>query len=160
MRSLDVRQMRGEPGFFGSYGFQKWAGVGESKPIGVMHELGHSYWGGFPVTGFPDLTWNARPGHDLAPALERYHADILAFMKQPPDGFELFRQRLRNLPELSQDNPEHKNVRNVERELVIFVTPVVFDAESEINQAFLRRREENIQKFKDAIGEPDLHILE
>ncbi len=54
----------------------------------------------------------------------------------------------------------NKNIRNVERELVIFVTPTVFDADSEINQAFLRRREESIQKFKDAIDEPDLHILE
>ncbi len=54
----------------------------------------------------------------------------------------------------------NKNIRNVERELVIFVTPTVFDAHSEINQAYLRRREENINKFKEAIGEPDLQILE
>ena len=40
LQSLDLRQMRGEPGFFGSYGFKSWAGVGEAKPISVMHELG------------------------------------------------------------------------------------------------------------------------
>lgn len=43
LRSLDLRQMRSEPGFFGSYGFHGWAGVGEAKPIPVMHELSHSY---------------------------------------------------------------------------------------------------------------------
>ena len=43
LRSLDLRQMEGEPGFFGSFGFDKWAGVGEAKPIGVIHELSHSY---------------------------------------------------------------------------------------------------------------------
>ena len=32
--------MEGEPGFFGSYGFTEWAGVGEASPIGVAHELG------------------------------------------------------------------------------------------------------------------------
>jgi hypothetical protein len=51
-------------------------------------------------------------------------------------------------------------VRNVERELVIFVTPTVFDAHSEINQAYLRRREDNINAFKEAVDEPDLQILE
>ncbi|MEE8466440.1 MAG: hypothetical protein V3S68_08190, partial [Dehalococcoidia bacterium] len=35
LRSLDLRQMEGEPGFFGSYGFSDWAGVGEARPIGV-----------------------------------------------------------------------------------------------------------------------------
>ena len=44
-------------GSFGSYGFYGWAGVGEAKPIPLMHELGHSYWGGFPVIGRPDLVW-------------------------------------------------------------------------------------------------------
>ncbi|MFT4564837.1 MAG: pilus assembly protein CpaC [Gammaproteobacteria bacterium] len=54
----------------------------------------------------------------------------------------------------------NKNVRNVERELVIFVTPTVFDAESELNQSYLRRREDNIKQFKESVGEPDLQILE
>ena len=106
LRSLDLRQMEGEPGFFGSYGFGQWAGVGEASPIGVMHELGHSYWGGFPVAGRPDLSWETPAGGGLSSAMESYHQDILTFMAQPPDDYELFRQRLRNLPDVSSDNPE------------------------------------------------------
>ena len=106
VRSLDVRQMRGEPGYFGSFGFKKWAGVGEAMPIGVIHELGHSYWGGFPVEGFAELSWDILSGEKLSPALQRYHDDALAFMAQPPDDYELLRQRLRNLPALSSENPE------------------------------------------------------
>ena len=106
LRSLDLRQMRGEPGFFGSYGFHSWTGVGEAKPIGVMHELGHAYWGGFPVDGRPELSWEVPADGELSPAMSQYHADILTFMAQPPDGYEVLRQRLRNLPNLSQDNPD------------------------------------------------------
>ena len=105
LRSLDLRQMLGEPGFFGSYGFDSWAGVGEARPIGVMHELMHSYWGGFPVMGRPELEWR-RDGDEVAPALAAYHRDILAFMAQPPDDYELLRQRLRNLPGVSAASPE------------------------------------------------------
>ena len=104
--SLDFRQMRGEPGFFGSYGFGGWAGVGEAKPIGVMHELAHSYWGGFPVIGRPELVWERAEGEHLAPALKSYHRDALAFMAQPPDEHELLRERLRNLPGFSSENRE------------------------------------------------------
>ena len=105
LRSLDFRQMRGEPGFFGSYGFGSWAGAGEAKPIGVMHELMHSYWGGFPVMGRPELDWVRGDDGEVAPALAAYHRDVLAFMAQPPDDYELLRQRLRNLPEVSAENP-------------------------------------------------------
>ena len=105
LRSLDLRQMQGEPGFFGSYGFDSWAGVGEAKPIPVMHELGHSYWGGFPVIGRPGLTWERQEG-ETSPALAAYHRDILAFMAQPPDDYEFLRERLRNLPEVSVENTE------------------------------------------------------
>ena len=105
LRSLDLRQMTGEPGFFGSYGFDLWAGVGEAKPIGVMHELMHSYWGGFPVIGRPELHWQKQDGQEIAPALAAYHQDILTFMSQPPDDYEILRQRLRNLPQLSAENP-------------------------------------------------------
>ena len=117
LRSLDLRQMRGEPGFFGSFGFKKWAGVGEAKPIGVIHEISHSYWGGFPVHGFPELSWDIPQGAEVSPALDRYHSDILAFMAQPPDAYELFRQRLRNLPDLSSSNLEPL-FHNVEADLV------------------------------------------
>ena len=106
LRSLDLRQMRAEPGFFGSYGFGQWAGVGEAKPVPTMHELMHSYWGGFPVIGRPELVWERREGEDIAPALASYHRDILAFMAQPPDDYEMLRQRLRNLPEVSSENTE------------------------------------------------------
>ena len=100
---LDVRQMRGEPGFFGSYGYKSWTGVGEAKPSTIMHELGHAYWGAFPVTGFPGLTWEKADGQALPPAMERYHQDVLAFMRQPPGHYELYRSRLRNIPELSAE---------------------------------------------------------
>jgi hypothetical protein len=117
IESLDVRQMRGDPGFFGSYGFKSWAGIGESKPIGVVHEISHSYWGGFPVQGLPQLSWDSLPGQSLSSAMQRYHADILAFMAQPPDDYELLRQRLRNLPDLSKDNQEPL-FHNMEADLV------------------------------------------
>ena len=81
-------------------------GVGEAKPIGVMHELGHSYWGGFPVIGRPELGWEKANGAEVAPALASYHQDILTFMAQPPDDYEFLRQRLRRLPEVSSENPE------------------------------------------------------
>ena len=106
LHSLDLRQMAAEPGFFGSYGFDEWAGVGEAKPVTVMHELGHSYWGGFPVIGRPDLGWQRGEGDEVAPALAAYHRDVLVFMAQPPDDYELLRQRLRNLPGLSAENTE------------------------------------------------------
>ena len=106
LHSLDVRQMQGEPGFFGSYGFYGWAGVGEAKPIPLMHELGHSYWGGFPVIRRPDLEWRRPDDGEIPPPLAAYHRDILTFMAQPPDEYELLRQRLRNLPGLSSGNTE------------------------------------------------------
>ena len=80
LRSLDLRQMEGDPGFFGSYGFSEWAGVGEASPIGAMHELGHSYWGGFPVEGRPDISWDIPADGSLSTAMESYQRDILVFM--------------------------------------------------------------------------------
>ena len=106
LHSLDVRQMQGEPGYFGSYGYYSWAGVGEAKPIPTMHELGHSYWGAFPVIAHPELEWRTRDGDSAAPALSAYHEDILTFMRQPPDDYEILRERLRNLPGLSGDNTD------------------------------------------------------
>ena len=101
---LDVRQMRGQPGFFGSYGYSRWTGVGEAKPSTIMHELGHAYWGAFPVTGLAQLSWETHEGEPRSPAMERYHRDVLEFLRQPPGHYELFRGRLRNLPELSATN--------------------------------------------------------
>ena len=62
----------GEPGFFGSYGFGKWAGgAGEARPIGIMHELGQFLLGeGFPVSGQArSLLGNRRRREDWAPAM-------------------------------------------------------------------------------------------
>ncbi len=106
LHSLDVRQMKAEPGFFGSYGFSGWAGIGEAKPVPAMHEMMHSYWGGFPVIGRERLSWQRQDGEDVAPALASYHQDVLAFMAQPPDDYEMLRQRFRNLPGLSIENTE------------------------------------------------------
>ena len=102
---LDVRQMRGEPGFFGSYGYKDWTGLGEAKPIQVIHELNHAYWGAFPIPGSPQLSWDTPPGR-VSSAMQRYHNDVLAFMQQPPDGYEPLRERLRNVPKLSSNNLE------------------------------------------------------
>ena len=104
LAGLDVRQMRGQPGYFGSRGFRSWTGVGEAKPAQVIHELGHAYWGAFPITGFPELTWDVPRGEVVAPAMQRYHDDAVRFLSQPPDPYELLRQRLKNLPRLSSDN--------------------------------------------------------
>ena len=117
VHSLDVRQMRGEPGFFGSYGFHSWAGVGEARPVPVIHELSHSYWGAFPIEGHPELSWKIPVEGGLPPVLERYHSDILLFMSQPPDEFELLRQRLRNLPDLHSGNLEPL-IHNLEADMV------------------------------------------
>lgn len=94
--SYDLRQMRGQPAWFGSTGSSGWAGAGQAVPRSVMHELGHSYWGAFPVEGRPDLI----PGSDVQAILESYQADLFKFMQQPPDRFEPLRDRFRNLPHL------------------------------------------------------------
>ena len=104
IKSLDLRWMQDQPGFFGSFGFKSWTGVGEARPIGVMHEISHAYWGLFPVTGFPQLSWDVPRGDEISPAMKSYHKDVLEFMKQPPDRYELLRNHLRNLPELSAAN--------------------------------------------------------
>ena len=99
-----MRQTRGDPGFFGNYDYKSWTGVGEAKPATIMHELDHAYWAAFPITGLPDMSRDTAGGEGLSPAVRRYHADVLEFMKQPPGPYEPFRSRLLNLPELSQDN--------------------------------------------------------
>ena len=98
--SLDIRQMVGQPAWFGSTGFQGFTGMGQAKPAIVAHELGHSYWGVFPVTGRPDLSWEIPEGETISPALSQYRDDLRLFMLQPPDGYEQLRERFRNLPNL------------------------------------------------------------
>ena len=100
---LDVRQMLEQPGFFGSYGYKGWTGVGEAKPAPIMHELGHAYWGAFPVTGRPELTWETPDEGGLSTAMEAYRRDVLDFMGQPLGHYEPFRSYLRNIPGLSAE---------------------------------------------------------
>ncbi|MFQ5873439.1 MAG: hypothetical protein ACE5JL_06520, partial [Dehalococcoidia bacterium] len=102
LAALDVRHMAGQPAWFGSTGFDGFAGIGESKLGTIAHELSHSYWGAFPVTGRPDLSWDVPRGEDIAPALAEYRNDLERFMLQPPDRYELLRERFRNLPNLSE----------------------------------------------------------
>ncbi len=100
---LDVRQMTGQPGYFGSYGFESWTGIGQASPVPTMHELSHAYWGAFPVTGYPELSWAVEKGAGISTAMTRYHRDVIEFMKQPPGPYEIFRSVLRNIPGLSED---------------------------------------------------------
>jgi len=99
--SLDVRQMAGRPTWYGSTGYKGWAGVGEARFGSVVHELGHAYWGLFPVSGAPHLSWDVPKDSDASSAMRQYRLHLRAFMAQPPDSFEPLRERLRNLPDLS-----------------------------------------------------------
>lgn len=92
--SYDFRQMRGQPAWFGSTGVDGWAGAGQAIPQSVLHELGHSFWGAFSVDG---ATYEK-----TEQLLDSYGADLLAFMRQPPDRFEPLRDRFRNLPNLDR----------------------------------------------------------
>lgn len=96
----DMRQMIGQPAWFGSRGYFSWAGAGEAKPRSVLHEFGHSYWGAFSIEGQPELSWQSNNGN-VSPALLAYQSDLAAFMAQPPDRFEPLRDRFRNLPNLN-----------------------------------------------------------
>jgi hypothetical protein len=100
LEGYDMRQMAGQPAWFGSHGYASWAGAGEAVPRSVLHEFGHSYWGAFSVEGRPDLSWQHVDG-GISSALSAYHADLEAFMAQPPDRFEPLRDRFRNLPNLN-----------------------------------------------------------
>ena len=95
----DLRWMRGEPGWFGSFGYERWTGVGESRLGPIMHEMGHAYWGAFEVTGRADLSWADPGGGHESSAILQLHADLITFMAQPPDPYEPLRERLRNLPD-------------------------------------------------------------
>ena len=99
LEGYDLRQMVGQPGWFGSFGSQRWAGVGQAIPHSVFHEVSHSYFGAFPVSGRPDLEWGSDDG---SPAIDQYHTDLETFMFQPPGPYEPLRERFRNLPNLSK----------------------------------------------------------
>ena len=97
----DLRQMAGQPGWFGSFGYGRWSGVGEARPGPIMHELSHAYWGAFDVSGRPDLSWTEPGSGSAAGAMNLFHRDLVTFMTQPPDPYEPLRERLRNLPRAS-----------------------------------------------------------
>ena len=100
IHSLDVRRMEGRPAWFGSTGYRGFTGVGQARMEGLAHELGHSYWGAFPVTGHSELSWE-RPGGGISTAMAQYHADLRRFMAQPADRYEPLRERFRNFPNLN-----------------------------------------------------------
>jgi len=101
MEGYDFRQMINQPTWFGSTGFQGWAGAGQAVPKTIMHELSHSYWGVFGSSVQPDLDWVQPGGGATSEGLLAYRADLEAFLRQPPDRFEPLRDRFRNLTNLS-----------------------------------------------------------
>ena len=100
--SLDVRRMEGQPAWYGSTGYRGFTGMGQARPDIVAHELGHAYWGAFPVTGHPELSWEVAEGETVPSGMARYHEDLRRFMLQPPDRYEPLRERFRNFPNLNQ----------------------------------------------------------
>ena len=100
LSGYDLRQMVGEPGWFGSYGFESWAGVGQAIPRSVLHELLHSYWGAFPVVDGEKLDWSSRGSGGVSEGIAQLHADLHEFMMQPTDRYEPLRDRFRNMPNL------------------------------------------------------------
>lgn len=53
-----------------------------------------------------------------------------------------------------------KSFRDQKSELVIFVTPTVYDAKSELNQSMLESRKQGLQETIEAIGEESLEIVD
>lgn len=53
-----------------------------------------------------------------------------------------------------------KSFRDQKSELVIFVTPTVYDADSDLNQALLKQRKEGLDQAVEAIGEESLEIVD
>ncbi len=53
-----------------------------------------------------------------------------------------------------------KNFRDRKTELVIFVTPTVFEAESDINRGEVQRRADMLQNFREAINKKNLEIID
>ncbi len=96
----DFRQMIEQPAWFGSFGYQSWAGAGEAVPRSVLHEMSHSYWGAFSVDKLPQISWDTSNG--TPQGLLHYREQLRLFMLQPPDRFEPLRDRFRNLPGLSR----------------------------------------------------------
>ena len=101
VRAMRVHHVLGRPGWFGSRGFEQWLGVGQARPASIVHEISHSIWELFAVVGRPELAWAVPAGERLSPAILALRRDLDAFMRQPPDGFEPLRERLRRVPDLT-----------------------------------------------------------
>ncbi len=101
LQTYDFRQMEAQPTWFGSTGFQGWAGAGQAVPRTIMHEMSHSFWGVFDVGGRPGLGWISPIAETPSEGIAAYRADLERFMAQPPDRFEPLRDRFRNLPNLT-----------------------------------------------------------
>jgi hypothetical protein len=101
MNGYDLRQMVAQPAWFGSTGYSGFAGAGQAIPRIIMHELSHSTWGAFPVTGRPDLTGKQFEDGTLD-VVAAYREALREFMLQPPDRFEPLRDRFRNMPNLDR----------------------------------------------------------
>jgi hypothetical protein len=101
MEGYDFRQMIGQPTWFGSTGWEGWAGAGQAVPATIMHELSHSYWGVFGSSAQRDLNWEQPRRGTTSDGLIAYRADLVKFIQQPPDRFEPLRDRFRNLTNLS-----------------------------------------------------------
>jgi pilus assembly protein CpaC len=71
--------------------------------------------------------------------------DKMAFLGDIPVLGELFKSR---------------NFRDRKTELVIFVTPTVFDAASDINTEELERKTRLIEEFREAVDTKNLDIIE
>ncbi|MBI4219372.1 MAG: hypothetical protein HY682_04445 [Chloroflexi bacterium] len=99
MHSYDLRQMIGQPAWFGSTGFDGYAGIGQTIPRTTIHELSHSIWGAFPIEGIAGDPGERDAEGTLKVVIE-YHRLLEEFMRQPPDRFEPLRDRFRNMPNL------------------------------------------------------------
>lgn len=53
-----------------------------------------------------------------------------------------------------------KSFRDQKSELVIFVTPTVYNADSDLNQSLLQQRKEGLQQAVEALGEESLEIVD
>ena len=74
IQSLDIRWMQDQPGFFGSFGFRSWTGWERLDPAALCTRLAMPTGALFPVTGFPELSWDVSRGDEISPAMMSYHS--------------------------------------------------------------------------------------
>ncbi len=105
LRDIRVHHVLGRPGWFGSTGHGHWVGIGSAQPISIVHELSHSFWGAFPVSGRPELSWELGPSGEVSPGIHALRKDLERFLAEPPDLYEPLRDRLRRIPDLVSGSP-------------------------------------------------------